>query len=400
MLNFDSSTGLYADEVSDVRESIAQGFKDAFKNDDGLELNTEPETPAGQLVDVLTNEIVAKDSELLYLANMFNPKTSEGVWQEALGQIYFISRKVAQPTYVTCQLTGIPDTVIPYGAVVQTSDDNETQLICNASVAIGDDGTAETTFRTPETGEVEIAANTVTRIVTVVAGWDTVNNEEAGATGRLVETQQEFEARRYASVAKNAHGSVASILGTLNNINDILDCAVFENVGDDPVVMYGVEVGGHSIAACVYGGEDEDIAEAIYTKKDAGCGTSGNYTVTYTDGGTDYTYNIYRPDTVTFAVKIVIANASELAETTIEELKEVIVSDFLGESEASGNARVGLASTVYASRFYQSAMSIEGMEELDNIQISLDGGDFGNSVTIDADQEPVMTVDDVTVEDS
>lgn len=400
MLHFDASTGLYADEVADVRESIAQGFKDAFANDDGIELNTEAETPAGQLIDVLTNEIVAKDSELMYLASMFNPKTSEGVWQEALGQIYFLTRKTAQPTYVTCQLTGLSGTEIPYGAVVQTSDDNATKLICNASVTIGEDGTAETTFRTPETGEVEIAANTVTSIVTVIAGWDTVNNEEAGVTGRLVESQPEFEARRYASVANNAHGSTAAILGTINNINDVIDCKVLENTGSSTVEMYGVEVEGHSIAVCVYGGEDEDIAEAIYNKKDAGCGTSGNYEVTYNDGNTDYTYSIVRPDTVTFSVKVVVANASSLADSTIEALQEIIVSDFLGESEISGNTRVGLASTVYASRFYQSAMSIDGLEELESIQISLDGGDYGNSVTINADQEPVMGTDDVTVVDS
>ena len=209
-LSFDPSTGLVAPETADIREAVQQDWQAAFADTSGSpQLDVESATPAGQLIAAETAEIAAKNTELLWLANQFNPRVAEGRFQDALGYIYFLTRKIAEPTVVTCQLTGLRGTQIPYGAIAQNTDGY--QLICNAPVVIGDNGTAETTFRLAETGPIQIAAGTVTKIVTVIAGWDTINNEAAGATGRDVESRNEFEGRRYNSVAANAHGTVASL---------------------------------------------------------------------------------------------------------------------------------------------------------------------------------------------
>ena len=398
-LSFDPSTGLVAPETADIREAVQQDWQAAFADTSGSpQLDVESATPAGQLIDAETAEIAAKNTELLWLANQFNPRVAEGRFQDALGYIYFLTRKIAEPTVVTCQLTGLRGTQIPYGAIAQNTDGY--QLVCNAPVVIGDNGTAETTFRLAETGPIQIAAGTVTKIVTVIAGWDTINNEAAGATGRDVESRNEFEGRRYNSVAANAHGTVASLYGTISDIEGVLDCKVLENPVPDPVTQFGVEIGGHSVAVCVYGGEDSDIAQAIYKKKDAGCGTSGNYAVTYypsADVTLAYTYQIVRPETVTFAVQVAIPNASALSQDTQNAIAAAVVEDFLGRWDRYGNTRVGLASTVYASRFYPVVMDVEGVIQLSNIQIKLGDGAFADSVTINADEEPVMTVENVTI---
>ena len=72
-LAFDPQTGFSADDVAAVRAAVAQAWKRAFRSDNTAELNTEPETPAGQIIDSQTASITQKDSELLYLANMLNP---------------------------------------------------------------------------------------------------------------------------------------------------------------------------------------------------------------------------------------------------------------------------------------------------------------------------------------
>ena len=393
-LSFDPETGLVAPETAGIREAVRQDWQNAFSDASGSSpLDVEPATPAGQLIDAETAEIAAKNTELLWLANQFNPRVAEGRFQDALGHIYFLTRKIAEPTVVTCQLTGLMGTQIPYGAVVKNTDGY--QLVCNAPVTIGESGTAETTFRTAETGPVEIAANSVTQIVTVIAGWDSVNNEAAGATGRDVETRGEFEARRYASVAANAHGTVSSLYGVIGQIDGILDLRVLENAGPEPATLYGVEVGGHSVAVCVYGGEDADIAQAIYQKKDAGCGTSGNYPVTYTaENGAVYTYQIVRPEPETFSVQVAVPGASSLSQSVQQAIRQAVVNEFLGQGQ---NARVGLASTVYASRFYPAVIAVEGVTQLSGIEIALGSGGFGSAVIINADIEPTMTADNVTV---
>lgn len=393
MLQFDPQAGFSTPSTAEIRQSVQEDWQAAFQQNDGTPLNVDAETPAGQLVDAETAEIAAKNAELLWLASQFNPRTAQGRFQEALGYIYFLTRKRAQPTVVTCQITGLPGTLIPYGAIAQTSDG--VQVICNAPVTIGTDSTAETTFRTGTTGPVEIAAGSVTQIITVTPGWDTINNEAAGATGNDVETQQAFEARRYASVAANAHGTVDALYGTIGQLSGVLDLQVLENAGPDPATLYGFEVAGHSVAVCVYGGEDADIAQAIYQKKDCGCGTSGNHAVTYTaKSGATYTYQIVRPETETFSVQVAIPGASSLSESVQQAIQQAVVNDFLGQGE---NNRVGLASTVYASRFYPAVLAVEGVTQMTGIEISLGSGGFSDSVTIDADVEPVMTKADVTI---
>ena len=104
-LVFDPQTGFSADDVASVRAAVAQAWKQAFKSDGTAELNTEPETPAGQLVDSQTASITQKDSELLYLANMLNPLKATGIFQDALAEIYFLQRKPAIPSSAACLTT-------------------------------------------------------------------------------------------------------------------------------------------------------------------------------------------------------------------------------------------------------------------------------------------------------
>ena len=53
---FDDSKGMTVQDGAEVREAIATDWKEAFKIDENTpELNTEPETPAGQLIDGMTD---------------------------------------------------------------------------------------------------------------------------------------------------------------------------------------------------------------------------------------------------------------------------------------------------------------------------------------------------------
>ncbi len=404
-LIFDPTVGLVAPDTIDIRDSVAQEWITAFAEPDQPQLDVEPMTPAGQLIDGETAEIEAKNADILYLSNQFNPQVSTGRWQDALGFIYFLRRKVAEPTVVTCQLTGLNGTIIPYGALVKSGDG--IPLMCNRAVTIVD-GVAETTFRTTVTGPISIPSGSVNSITTTIPGWDTITNEDAGVTGRDIEPRAEFEARRYASVAANAHGSVGALYGTLNDIsgeNGVLDVQVLENVGPDPIVKYGVTVPGHGVTICIFGGSDEEIAKIIYEKKDAGCDTGGNTDITYTAADYSnavYNYKILRPETINFWVNVKLGSISTVTPSVVEAIKQAIYSDFLGENIHTQQPRVGLAQTVYASRFYHAVTALEGVKNLLEVTIALSdspsAADYSNMVIIRGDQEPVMSLANIIIE--
>lgn len=394
-----NDTGIYADEVSVIRANVAQDWKNAFATDPELpELDTNAETPAGQLIDGITALASEKDNEILFVSNQFNPKNAVGAWQDALAAIYFLRRKIALPTYVTCQASGAYGTVIPYGAIVQ---DTNGYTYMNTQVAtINASGQATLYVRCTELGAIEAASGTVTRIITTVPGWDSVTNAAAGVTGRAVESQAAFESRRVQSVAKNAHGSVASLFGAIADINDVTALLILENTTNQDIVKSGVTIAGHSVYISVYGGDNNDIARAIYNKLDAGCGTNGNTLVTYNPSSDEpdnqpdmsYSYYIERPTTVSMGIVVTVAD--EQTTTLTNAIKQAVVENFNGNS---GYRRVKMGDKLYASRFYSDVIKA-GVTKLETIQIKFPlSATAVDSVDIDADEIPTISADDVTV---
>lgn len=392
-LVFDTSTGVTSEETATIRARLASQWKEAFNVSEGTpELNTDPETPAGQLIDGQAALISEKDGELLELANGFNPSTVTGIFQDALAQIYFISRQVAQPTYVTCQCKGLQGTVIPYGAVVQ--DVNGYNFYNTLTGKINETGVYESVFRCAVYGAVEVGAESVTRIITVIPGWDSVNNETAGVTGRDKETQSEFEQRRYDSVSKNAHGTAEAVQGTVANLDGVIAAKCEQNRGDVEITSHGVTIPPHSIYLSVYGGEPQDIGQAIHEKLGGGCGFTGNTRVIITDAtnGSAHTYYYEIPEAEAVSMRVSMVKTSSTAETYEDDIKEALLTNF--EGGTSAYSRVVMGQTIYASRFYADVIAA-GISRLTSIEIKLGDGSYGDVIEIPLDKMPTLSADDI-----
>ena len=395
MITFDPDTGLSAQDTAAIRAAIVADWTTIF-NDEDATLNTSPESPAGQIIDSMAVLVTAKDSEVLEVANQFNPAVADGRFQDALAKIYFITRKTAEPTVVACQCIGLQGTVIPANSIIRNTDGYRLKSLGAATIPAA--GTVTVEFACEDTGPIDIGANTCTEIITVIPGWDMVTNAVAGVLGRDAESRAEFEYRRHASVANNAHGSVSALYGTLANLAGVLDVQVLENRSDAAETQWGISIPGHSVAICIYGGSNSAIAEAIYNKLGNGCGTTGGTTLTYTaDNGAVYTYKIVRPSTQNFKIQATIRRTASTPGTIVVDLQNALVNDFYGLDENSGNTRVGLAQTVYASRFSVAAIKTAGVVDLVNIEVALGGGAFASYVDIPANVEPVLTATNVTV---
>lgn len=398
-LIFDPATGLQAPDTSAIREAVAKDWVTAFADPDLPPLDTEPTTPAGQLVDSETAIIEDKNAQILFLANQFNPAVSNGIWQDGIGFIYFLTRQLETPTVVTCQVTGLKGTPIPAGAIIETTDG--LRLIANDSITIPASGVANLVFSNTEYGPVAIGEHTATKIVTVIPGWDTVDNPTVGVPGTLRESRSAFERRRYASVAANAHGTVPALYGTIGNIPGVVDLVILENITNDPITDWGVTVNGHSVFISVYGGDDTAIAEAIYRKKDAGCGTDGNTTIIFIDtsiqnyrGGITNTYRIERPTPLDFSVQVTARKTLTTPATIVTDIQNAVLANFNGEA---GLDRVRMAAICYASRFFCSLAAV-GVQDLVSVKISVDGGTtWVDEVTVNADQIPVLSADNISV---
>ena len=397
--------------VAPTSEDVLRAQQEIWQSALGNNLNVDAATPQGQIMSSLAAMVQDKNNQLLFLANMFNPATSYGVWQDALGAIYFIDRQVATHTQVQVTCTGLKGTVI---AGEDTSSDparvkteSGTELICMSTGTIGDDGTVTLAFECEDAGDVEIEAHAVTKIVKAQPGWDTVDNADAGVVGRHTEAQWEFEKRRKQSVAYNSRSMLGSVYSRVGNVDGVIDLLARQNRNDYSIEDNGVTLSPHSIYVCALGGDENEIAEAIYNTVSGGCDYNGTTEVVYKDPLTaaQETIKFQRPDKFEFAVAVTLRKNSSTPNDIVSKVRENIIADFYGEEYPDSDTgevhnanatRVAIGDTVYASRFYCPAISA-GASQLISVTIGEAGGEMGTTVQLLNTQYPNLESENITV---
>lgn len=390
-----TQAGITVPSEADILAGVQDDMNTAF----GGGLNPNLETPQGQLASSTTAVIGDKNNEILNLVNMFDPRYSSGRYQDALGYLYFLIRKPALPTTVTCTLIGVNGTVIPAGTLAQDTSGNTYQS--TSSVTIGVSGAVSATFQNVKTGAIACPAGTLNIIYQAIAGWDTINNLGDGVIGNDVESQADFEARRAASVAANSHSSVNSIYGAVFNVANVTDVYIYENFTNKPIFVGSTSypINPHSIYVAVVGGTDAAVANAIWTKKDIGCDMNGNTTVQVTDTSgynSPYpTYNITfnRPTDLTVKFDVKILNSAGLPVGVVSSIKTAIINRFYGNSSAQKERIGGL---ILSSNYYTPIQAISPLIQIIDINIGTISAAF-DQILVGIDQRPMTDNASITV---
>lgn len=403
MLNFNSQTGFSVSETSDIRDDVAQDWVEAFKEQGRPDLSTDPETPQGQIIDSQTAAIHQKDVELAFLAQQFNPQTASGRWQDALAKIYFINRKPAINSTCVCTLTGINGTTVTAGVLIRSTYD-QTLWSLNEDATIGANGTTTATFTCQSEGAIQAGVATLTQIVTTVPGWDAVTNATAAEVGQLVESQAAFEARRYQSVALNGRSTTAAVYARVAEANNVIAAYVTDNKTNVNKTVDGYTLSPHSIYVAVIGGDDDDIAEAIYNSVSAGCDYNGNTTVNVTDpntGGVE-AVTFMRPTQLPLYVKVTIQDDGNLPDGYETIVRRAVYNNFYGldtSTTISGEAilRVIMNTALYASRFLPSILNA-GISQLLRVEISSDNSTWVDFIHVPISNEPTLELENIQVD--
>lgn len=139
--------------------------------------------------------------------------------------------------------------------------------------------TTKAKFTALDSGFIPAAANSLNVINTPVYGWLSVINEEAAATGRDLETDQELKARIYTTFDATGTATIPAIKARLRNVQGVRSVSVNENHTN---VQQG-DLPPKSVECVVLGGDDNDIAQTVWAVKGGGIEYTGNTTVTIVD---------------------------------------------------------------------------------------------------------------------
>jgi len=253
--------------------------------------------------------------------NAHSPKTSIGNGLDWVVAINGLTRHKPTHSVADLMLTGTPHTIVENGIVADAQGilwDLPEQSI------IGDDGSVIVQATCREYGIVTAASNTITKIMTPVAGWTSVTNSDPATVGSVTETDAQLRARQAESVSLPSSSILQGILAALRSLNEVGRCMVYEN---DTNVADSDGIPPHSICCVVEGAEDQEIAETIYRKKGPGVYTHGTTPVIVTtEDGISQTIRFSRLTYVDVDIEINITSRAGYSVTIPDEIKAAIVN--------------------------------------------------------------------------
>lgn len=389
--------GVTVPQATAIRAGMLADYNVAF----GGNLNiTSSATPQAHLADNLTQNITDANAAVAAVIAGVDPATSEGRMQDAIGRIYFLDRKGATPSVVQATVTGQPGAVLSAGALAR--DENGYYWASSGDVTFPTGGVVDVQFTCTTAGPIELGAGELSRIAQASAGWDAISNAGAAVTGTSAETRAEFEARRFASVSKNAHGSAPAIRGSVWDIDGVIDVYAYDNFTGSPVTIgpTSFPIPAHCVYVAVVGGTDADVATAIYKKKDGGCNLTGNTSVTVqdTESGVRYPYPEYqisfeRPASLPIKVKVTLRNSSALPADITDLVKASVISTFNGEN---GFQRARIGGEVYASNYYGAIAQISNSVQVLSVRVGTTTATL-DSVAVGIDQAPTISESNIEV---
>lgn len=278
MPNILDATGL---TVSTQAELITF-YSAAFRTIYGSDINLDPDAPDGQMMMIFIQSVQDLQDLLVAIYNQFDPDNAIGNVLDQRVAINGIQRQagthtITNVTIVVSQSLTLygTDQVVNTPYIVADNAGNQWELI--TSIALPSAGTYVMPFQAVVPGAILSVPNTITVPVSVVLGVTSINNPTTYTTlGLNEESDFALKIRRQKSVSLSSQGYLQGLLAALENISGMISAFVYENVTGSTDAD---GIPSHSIWVIVSGtAAVAAIANAIYTKRNAGCGMKGTQT--------------------------------------------------------------------------------------------------------------------------
>lgn len=224
-------------------------------------------------------------------------------------------------------------------------------------------------------GAIFVGAETLTVIVTPVAGWDSLNNLSAGLTGKAVETDAAALLRSNTTGLKG-RATEDAVEAALLNVDNVSTASVTSNRTD---VVDGDGLPPHSMEAIVSGGDQDDIATELWDTWPGGIAFYGDISVVVQDlSGNNQTVKFNRPETMYIWVKVKRSFYTEETYPTDgdDQIKDNII--------AYAAANIGVGVDVIRQRLATPVYDVPGVGEIEiTLFASLNSGDSPSYSEID-----------------
>jgi len=384
-------TGFTPKRLADIKAELEADFKSRL----GAAINIDPQGPLGQIIGTISEResLVWEEMEAVYYSRY--PSTAEGVSLDRVVEVTNIFRLMATKSNVTARVSGTNGTSVPAGFTASVSGSPASRFISAASGIIGSvsSGYVDIVFEAETAGSTQAPSGTLTVIETPVSGVTSVTNTLDAVVGRETETDTQLRIRRAITLNRPGTATVNGIRNAILNVDNVLQANIVEN---DTGLYDSDGRPPHSFEAVVSGGNDADIAAAIFASKAAGIETFGEESETVVDSqGTSHTVKFSRPDNKEIYLRVTITPNVDPNEGTVYPSTgdDSIISAIIEFSDAI----YVLGHDVILSQFYTPINTIEGVFGI-LVEASLNGSSWQTTnISVAADELAVFDTSRITV---
>jgi uncharacterized phage protein gp47/JayE len=377
-----TDNGFVRKPVDVILDSLNKRFTGQF----GDSFDTSPESPDGQVIGIVADEIDTCWNQAEQAYNAYRPGATEAIALDNICELTGAIRYVNKPTTVTVMLSGDVGAVQTSGLVVGDSQGNQFTLANNVTLP------GDATFTCTKYGEIYVAPNTVTSIVSGgVDGLKSVNNPEAGYTGVDYESDVSLRSRRDKTTVSSGSSSVESIYATLSALGleyiRIRDNDTDKQIGNQPP---------NSLYVVVDGGTVNDIAQRISERKAGGVPTYGTTSVTVYDvKGNPQTINFSRSTRIGVFIDV--------------EFRRLPTAN-ISSNDAATNIKAAVVSYINSlqpgapvawSYIVPSVLSSNTGIQIDSLKVGLSVDSMGtDTISFDIDERALTAVENITTKDN
>ena len=369
-----NNNGLKTPTLSELITYLENVFKSIY----GDNINLEQNTPDGQLINILAQNLADINEVLTYWFNSVDPNVAEGRNLDRIVAYHNIKRKAGSYTQVPIIITanqqlslqGLDNNytdVNGTGFTVADSFGNQFILVQSATLQEGENTLI---FRASEIGEVEPILNSITNILTPQLGVISANNPSAPLQiGVQEESDYNLRNRFFLTPAIQGTGELDNIVANLLNLDGVLSVYADENK-QDTTNQYGTPP--HSIWVIVNGGNNDEIANVIYSIISAGCGMKGNIVVPITNVfGNQEPIRFDRPSTENLYINFTITKRSADITYNINTIKENLIN----------NLKLTINDTITSNDITCLLKSLNDTLIYTDVELSNNGTTFTNMVS-------------------
>jgi len=322
-IQFDKN-GIITQNLNEILDEREQDLREFYEDDFVISADD----PVGNLQLADADRELAIQELVLFIAMQLDPDQATGMWLDFICVLNGIER--LKPSKTTCYFTinGIAGISKSIGEITLVDTKTDEWLTNSEAFTIGSDGTAVAQFQATSYGPIEFQALSDYELKTPSIGITSVvyNQEKAQVTGSYRETDVQLRARRYLLLQGQATSVKNSIESAVRVVQNVQYAKVYEN--DTMQTKDGIPA--KAFETVVAGGDDNLIADAIFTKRPVGIQAYGTTTVDIQDeDGDTITIGFTRPTPVQCDLKIAY-QVKDLNEDTswTDDLKSDLIAYF------------------------------------------------------------------------